>query len=104
MTNVPAKPKRDSNTVRMNGNHLSETRAQPNVIAVMRHASSRSRRIATAPRQAAEYAQCKEFCGVSFFQSCVPYRQTNICRILGILRASKSAQRLPQAGESLNQR
>jgi hypothetical protein len=70
MTNVPAKPQRDNNTVRMNANQITATRAQPNAIAVTKNASRQSRRIATAPRQSTNQTlNWKEFSAVSFFQS-----------------------------------
>ena len=80
MTNVPAKPKRDSNTVRMNANQLTATRAQPNAIAV-----SRMRRVkVVASRQYLGRHQSarnmNEFSAVSFFHSRVRSRRRKIFR------------------------
>jgi hypothetical protein len=89
MTNVPAKPTRDSNTVRTNAPQTIATRARPNVIAVTRHASSRSRRIGTAPRQVADPPfNCKEFSAVSFFQGWSERADGKVFRIHRIFKTS----------------
>src|SRR5271154_3631377 len=79
MRNVPAKPQRDSNTVRMNANQITATKARPNVIAVTRHASSRSRRIATAPRARNQVPDRKEFPLCHFFRVASAAAEEKIC-------------------------